>query len=322
VKVLVLGATGFVGSALVPALVAAGERVRAASRRPPRAGAREDVESVQCDVHVASSLERAMEGIDCVYYLVHSMAQARHRELRQVERAAAANVARVAAASRSCRRIVYLGGVEPKARPSEHLASRLDVGAILREGDVPAVELRAAMIIGNGSTSWRILRDLALRLPFMVLPRWLESASCPIAIEDVVTALLDARDVPLERRSDWFDIPGPQVLRAREMLMLVGELCGRRIPAIRVPLLTPRLSACWLKLVSGADYGVARELVLGLQDDLLPRDDRYWSLTGHPPRKTFLEAARSALATEPYPEGIGGWLGKKEERLVSSLGRA
>jgi uncharacterized protein YbjT (DUF2867 family) len=192
------------------------------------------------------------------------------------------------------------------------------VGAILRSGSVPAVELRAAMIVGNGSASWRIVRDLALRLPFMVLPRWLESKSCPIALPDVVTALLDARNVPLAE-SSWFDVPGPELLSAREMLMIVADIVRRRIPAVPVPLLTPRLSAAWLKLVSHADYDVARELVLGLREDLLPRDQRYWQLTGHAPKWSFRAAAEHAIVTERADRGFSGWLGRQEERAIRSL---
>lgn len=313
-NVLVLGATGFVGRALVPALREAGEQVRAASRRAVRGGA-SGIEWVRCDVREPDTLPRAFAGIDCIYYLVHSMAEG--GGFRAVERRSAEAVARVAAES-GCRRIVYLGGVQPAGEPSEHLASRLEVGAILRGGAVPALELRAAMIVGNGSASWQILRDLALRLPFMILPRWLESRSCPIALPDVVTALVDARLVPLDR-SAWFDVPGPEVLTAREMLMIVGELEGRRIPAMPVPLLTPRLSAGWLKLVSRADYDVARELVLGLREDLLPRDRRYWELTGHPPRWTFRDAAAHALETELRQAGIRGWLARREEGAVRRL---
>jgi uncharacterized protein YbjT (DUF2867 family) len=313
---LVLGATGFVGRALVPALLDAGERVRAGSR-----GARSSPvgpDWVQCDVRVADTLPRALAGIDCVYYLVHSMGE-RLEEFRAVERRSAQALARAAAES-GCKRIVYLGGVEPRGTPSEHLASRLEVGAILRAGRVPTLELRAAMIVGNGSASWQILRDLALRLPFMLLPRWLDSKSCPIALSDVITALLDARLVPLER-SAWFDIPGPDVLSAREMIMLVGELEGRHIPAVRVPLLTPRLSARWLKLVSRADYDIARELVLGLRDDLLPRDRSYWELTGHAPHGSFRAAAAHALQTELPQAGISGWFGRREENVMRRFGR-
>ncbi len=312
---LVLGASGFVGRALVPALLAEGESVRAASR-----GIVEDqltsVEAIQCDVRKPETLPRAFAGIDCIYYLVHSMGEG-NEDFRDVERRSAEAVTRVAAES-GVRRIVYLGGVEPSGPPSEHLASRLEVGAILRAGSTNAVELRASMIVGNGSTSWKILRDLALRLPFMVLPRWLQSRSCPIALEDVITALLDARLLPLES-SAWFDIPGPELLSAYEMLVTVADLDGRHVPAVRVPLLTPRLSAGWLKLVSGADYEVAKELVLGLEEDLLPRDRRYWDLTGHPPTWTFRMAATQALRTEPEQRGISGWLSRKEERTVRRL---
>jgi uncharacterized protein YbjT (DUF2867 family) len=310
-KTLVLGATGFVGRALVPALRVAGDRVRAASRRE-EAGP----EWVQCDVRAPHTLPRAFEGIDCAYYLVHSMGE--RGDFRAVERRSAEAVV-VAAAESGCKRIVYLGGVEPAGRPSKHLASRLEVGEILRAGPVPAIELRAAMIVGNGSASWQILRDLALRLPVMVLPRWLESKSCPIALADVVTALVDARRVRLAT-SECFDIPGPDVLRAREMLMIVAALEGRRIPTVRVSLLTPRLSASWLKLVSRADYEVARELVLGLRDDLLPRDRRYFRLTGHSPRWSFRAAAIDALHTERPQPGLSGWLGRREEGAVRHLG--
>jgi uncharacterized protein YbjT (DUF2867 family) len=174
--------------------------------------------------------------------------------------------------------------------------------------------LRAAMIVGKGSASWQIVRDLAARLPFMVLPRWLESKTCPVALRDVLAALVDAREVPL-LESAWFDLPGPEVLSAREMLSIVAALDGRRIPSVRVPVLTPALSALWLKLVSGADYAIGRELVLGLTEDLLPQRS-FWDLIGHPPRWTFREAAASALACEPPGSAIARWV----ERVVRRIG--
>lgn len=291
---LVLGGRGFVGSALVSALRDAGEDVRAASRRPVDEGSPR-TPWVVCDLERPETLPPALEGIDCAYYLVHSMGDT--DAFRATERRCAGNLARAAAGS-GCRRIVYLGGVAPHGTPSEHLASRLEVGEILRAGSVPAVELRAAMIIGRGSASWQIMRDLASRLPFMLLPRWLESRSCPIALPDVITALLDARTLPLER-SAWFDIPGPEVLSAREMLLIVGALQGRQIPMVRVPVLTPQLSALWLRLVTRANYQLARELVLGLTGDLLPQGRTLWGLTGHAPRWLFRDAAALALADEP-----------------------
>jgi uncharacterized protein YbjT (DUF2867 family) len=212
------------------------------------------------------------------------------------------------------RRIVYLGGVAPRGEPSEHLASRLEVGEILRAGEVPALELRASMIVGNGSTSWQILRDLAARLPFMVLPRWLDSRTCPIALADAIDTLVAARDVALPG-STWFDIPGPDVLTVREMLEIVASLDGRRIPSVRVPVLSPALSALWLKLISGADYAVGRELVLGLTQDLLPQRS-FWDVLQQAPRWTFADAAEYALATETPPAGFAATV----ERLVRLTG--
>jgi uncharacterized protein YbjT (DUF2867 family) len=308
--VLVLGATGFVGRSLVTALRDAGEIVRAASRRPPQ---REvlGTQWVHCDLAQPETIAPALEGVDVAYYLVHSVGSG--KDFRARERLCADQFGS-AVENSSCRRVVYLGGVAPRGRPSEHLASRLEVGEILRAGMVPAVELRASMIVGNGSASWRILRDLAARLPFMVLPRWLESKTCPIAQPDVVTALLDAREAPLDG-SAWFDLPGPDVLSMREMLAIVAELDGRRVPFVRVPLLTPKLSSLWLKLVSGADYTLARELVLGLTEDLLPRQS-FWAITGHAPRWRFRDAAAHALAAEAPPSGFARTL----ERMVRRMG--
>jgi uncharacterized protein YbjT (DUF2867 family) len=299
-KTVVIGATGFVGRALVAALARRGEDVRAASRHPARAG----VPWVECDLMRGATVVRALDGVDVAYYLVHSMGRA---DFRDIDRRCARTLVD-AAGSTGCRRIIYLGGVAPKGKPSEHLASRLEVGEILRAAPVPAIELRASMIVGNGSLSWRIVRDLAARLPFMVLPRWLESRSCPVALADAVTALIAARDVPA---GGWHDIPGPDTLSMREMLEIVAALDGRRIPSVRVPVLTPALSAMWLKLISDAEYAVARELVLGLTEDLLPQRS-FWEIVGFEPRWSFHAAAAHALATEAPPRGFARTL----ERLV------
>jgi uncharacterized protein YbjT (DUF2867 family) len=316
--ILVLGATGFVGRALVPALLAEGEHVRAASRHPPsRPVADTRLEWVSCDVTRPRTLATALEGVDCVYYLVHSMGSAGERDYRSAERAAAREVA-LAAAKSQVRRIVYLGGVEPQGKRSEHLASRLEVGEILRSGRVPTIELRASMIIGAGSASFQIVRDLALRLPFMLLPRWLSSRSRPIALADVVQALLDARRLPIEGSAS-FDIPGPEMLSGRDLLMRVAALDNRWIPSVNVPVLTPRLSAMWLALVTSADYRLARELVLGLTSDLLPRDERFWSLTGHTTLRSFDDAAREALHPDAGKRGLRGRLAMREEEAVRRL---
>ena len=313
-RVLVTGATGFVGKALLPALVEAGCLVRASTRgavSPAKSAG--PVEWVTCDVGRTEDVERALQGIDAVFFLVHAMGSGAH-DYAQTERRVALEL-REAAARAKVTRIIFLGGVAPSAEPSEHLKSRLAVGEVLRGGAVPTVELRASMIIGNGSASWQIVRDLAMRLPAMLLPSWTASRTCPIAIEDVVVALVRALDVPLPG-SAWYDIPGPDTVSGAQILSTIASLRGRRVPSLRVPFLSVSLSSWWLKLVTRADFSLARELVLGFKADLLPADDRYWGEIDYRPRLTFEAAARKALEEEPWGPGLRGVAGKLEETVV------
>lgn len=312
-KVLVTGATGFVGRALVPALLAQGYEIRATTRDLARTRPRHGVEWIACDVSKRADLKRALEGIDAVYFLVHAMGGGA-RNYAETERRIAAKLAEVAAAA-GVKRIVYLGGVAPSSTPSEHLQSRLDVGEALRSGSVPAIELRASMIIGNGSASWQIVRDLAMRLPAMLLPSWTASRTCPIALEDAVVALVRALDIPLPK-SAWYDIPGPDTLSGRQILSTIAALRGRRVPGVAVPFLSVSLSSWWLKLVTRADFSLARELVLGFKGDLLPESDRYWSEVDYTPKWTFEDAARKALADESLEFSVRGVAGRIEEVVV------
>jgi uncharacterized protein YbjT (DUF2867 family) len=313
--VLLTGATGFVGSALAPRLVGAGWRVRGLTRHlKAKAGPAPLIEWCEGDIQNARDDARALEGVEVAVYLVHAMTEGKDFERREVDEAGRfAEAAREAGVSR----IVYLGGVAPQGTPSPHLRSRLAVGETLRRGPVPVIELRASMIIGHGSTSWLIVRDLAARLPLMVLPSWLRSRTQPVAIDDVVVALaaaVESRPV----KSDSFDLPGPDVLTGRQILEQTSrEMNLRRPLAIEVPLLTPRLSSHWVRFVTRAPWHIARQLVEGLTHDLLARDDRFWHDIGHPERLPFAEAARRALAHERRPEGVWGLV----ERLRQSRDR-
>src|SRR5512144_606081 len=291
---LMTGATGFVGGAVRPALAREGWRVRCLTRDAARAQKREPaLDWVQGDVADPASCARALDGCQAALYLVHGIGEGAHYRAHEVD--AAASFSKAAAAA-GVERIVYLGGVAPGGAGSEHLRSRLDVGEVLRSGPVKAVELRASMIVGHGSLSWLIVRDLAARLPVMVLPRWLRSRTEPIAIEDVVIALVRALDLPLEA-SAWFDLPGPEVLSGRQILEETARVMGLARPrVVGVPLLSPRLSSLWVRFVTRARWSVAREVVIGLTGGLLARDDRVWRLIGHRRRLTFAEAARRALA--------------------------
>lgn len=303
---LLTGATGFVGGAARPALAAQGWHIRCLTRSADRARARApDLEWVQGDVSDEASCARALEGCQAALYLVHGMGEGPDYHEREV--AAAAGFSAAAAAA-GVERIVYLGGVAPSGAGSQHLRSRLDVGEVLRAGSVKTVELRASMIVGHGSLSWLIVRDLAARLPVMVLPRWLGSRTEPVAIDDVVTALVKALDLPLES-SAWFDVPGPVVLSGREILEETARVMGLGRPRmIGVPLLTPRLSSLWVRFVTRAEWSVAREVVVGLTEDLLAQSDHFWHLIGHPRRLTLAEAASLALEAERR-EGpiLGAW---------------
>ena len=295
---LVTGASGFVGRRLAPVLQAAGWRVRCLSRDAATAARRWPQQTwVEADLSSADGLAQALDGCQFAFYLVHSLGDGT-AELVERERARARAFA-LAAERAGLERIVYLGGVAPQGSPSEHLRSRLEAGVELRAGNVPALELRAAMIVGYGSASWLIVRDLAARLPLMILPSWLRTSSQPIAIDDVVAALAVAAQLDDLRSSASYDLPGPDILTGRQILVETARALGhRRVITIEVPVLSPSLSSHWVRLVTRADWSVARELVLGLTHNLLARNADYWKLIGHPARLTFEAAARRAIDEE------------------------
>lgn len=314
--VLLTGATGFVGRATFAGLERAGWRVRCATRDAARAAAQwPERHWVTLDVADPESTARALDGCEAALYLVHGMS-APAGDFRREERDQAETFAR-AAERAGLRRIVYLGGVvAPGADASEHLRSRQEVGEALRAGRVSAVELRASMIIGHGSLSWLIVRDLAARLPIMVLPRWLESRTQPVAIGDVTVALERSLDLAVEG-SAWFDVPGPETLSGRTILERTAAVLGARKPImIEVPFLSPRLSSHWVRFVTRAEWSVAREVVVGLKTDLLAHDDRFWALIGHTQRLTFDEAARIAVADELRDGPVPGVWGVVERMLT------
>ncbi len=291
-RLLLTGASGFVGNRAYPELVRAGWEVICASRDAKAADKREPGRQwVTFDVEHADTMETALHGIDAVLYLVHSMGQDGDFEAK--EREAAEGFVRMSERA-GVSRVVYLGGVAPSGEASKHLRSRLATGAILRKSSVPTIELRAGMIIGAGGVSWRMVRDLAARLPFMILPSWLQNRSQPVAVDDVVRALVGAVGLPSDVRG-VFDLPGPETLTGEDILRRIARLLGSRPYTIRVPLLTPKLSSYWLKLVTHANFGVAQQLVEGLTSDLLATNQLFWDLLPDARPTPFDEAAKAAL---------------------------
>jgi len=292
---LVTGATGYIGGRLVHALREAGVPVRAMSRRPEELRARvpDDVEVVGGDVLEPASLSDALRGVDTAYYLVHSMGSG--SEFRERDLEGARNFAEAARAA-GIRRIVYLGGLGEGEDLSEHLESRQEVGRVLRSSGVETLELRASIIIGSGSLSFEMVRALVERLPAMVCPRWVETPTQPIAVEDVLEYLVQARTVPLEG-SEVVEIGASRPVTYGDLMREYARQRGLRRLMIPVPVLTPRLSGLWLGLVTPVYARVGRELIEGLRNRTVADLRRARELFDVEPRSVS-EAIERALARE------------------------
>jgi uncharacterized protein YbjT (DUF2867 family) len=297
---LVFGASGYIGSNLVPALQAAGRPVRATARHLEVMEARawQDVECVPADALAPGTLERALDGVDTAYYLVHSMAAG--RGFGALDREAAANFGQ-AAARAGVRRIVYLGGLIPARPRSEHLRSRAETGEVLRASGVPVTELRAGMIIGPGSAAYEVIRDLVNHLPLMITPTWVRSRSTPIALDDLLAYLLAVADLDAAA-GRTFDVGGPEIVTYEQIMRCYGRQAGRRARVLAVPVLSPKLSSYWLRLVTSVPVGVARALVEGLEHELVADDAPIRRLV--PRRLLGLEAAIRAAREADLNHGV------------------
>ena len=297
-KVLVTGATGFVGSRLCAALVDADHEVRAMTRRPE--SYQGPGVAVGGDIGDASSIAAAIHGCQAAYYLVHSLDSvdfsAKDRQGAEIFGAAAANA--------GLRQVIYLGGLgNARDKLSAHLASRREVEAILR-AHVPTTVLRAGIVIGDGGISWEILRQLVARLPVMVTPRWVQTRTQPVAVEDAVTFLVAVLGHD-EALGEVYEVGGPEALTYGQMLMQVGRMRGGVLRLIvPVPLLTPRLSSYWLRLVTDVDLQTARSLIDSMSNEVVVHDRRIEELAGHR-AMDFEAAAERALGARATRVGSG-----------------
>lgn len=263
-RILLTGASGYIGGRLLRSFEAAGRPVRCLARTPAKVQTSgPHTEVVRGDCLDEPSLDAALKGVTTAYYLVHSMAAGSGFE--ELDERAARNFAR-AATRAGLRRIVYLGGLgDAGASLSSHLKSRADVGHILLESGVPVIEFRASIVIGAGSLSFEMIRALVERLPVMICPRWVDTPTQPIAVDDVVAYLAAAADLP-GSVNRTFEIGGPEVLSYGEIMRAYAQLRGLRRWFLPVPVLTPRLSGLWLALVTPAQSQVGRALVEGLRN--------------------------------------------------------
>ena len=328
-RILLTGATGYIGGRLLPSLIEAGYPVRCLARRPENLQGRTNqvAEVVRGDVLDPASLAGAMEGIDVAFYLIHSMGS--QGAFAQQDRLAATNFAK-AAADAGVKRIVYLGGLGSGKRLSSHLASRQEVGRVLRESDVPTVELRASIIIGSGSLSFEMIRVLVKRLPIMTTPRWVRSRAQPIAVEDVIAYCMAAIELPAPQ-SVVYEIGGPDRVSYSDLMREYARQRGLRRFIVPVPLLSPGLSSLWLGLVTPLYARVGRKLIGSVKHDTVVEDDKALRDFNIQPRG-FSEAIARALAKEDrefaqtrWFDAISssgeprGWGGRRfGERLIDS----
>ena len=294
-RILLTGATGYIGGRLLGILEARGLTVRCLARDP--AGLRSRVapttEVVKGDLQDPESLATALEGIDVAYYLVHSMGGTGDFEER--DRRAARNFA-AAAGTAGVRRIVYLGGLGKGEDLSPHLSSRQEVGELLRQSGVQVVELRASIVIGSGSLSFEMIRALVDRLPVMITPRWVRVRAQPIAIEDVLAYLAEAGSLNVEG-SRIFEIGGPHPASYGEIMMEYAHQRGLRRFMIPVPVLSPRLSSLWLGLITPVYARVGRKLVDSMRNEtLVTNDDALQAFSVQP--RDLRQAIARALANE------------------------
>jgi uncharacterized protein YbjT (DUF2867 family) len=312
-RVLIIGATGFVGARLIPELVNRNVKlrlmVRDLAKASPLIPKGSDIEVVQGDLVAATGIAEALRGIHTTYYLVHSMGGKtlfKNEEYAEKDRVAARNFM-AAAESAGLKRVIYLGGLgETSDNLSEHLRSRAEIARTISSGTPKATVLRAAIIIGAGGASYEMLRYLVERLPVMITPKWVETRIQPIAIRDVLKYLVGCL-VNGETAGQEFDIGGPEIFTYVDMMQKYAEARGlaKRF-IVRVPVLTPMLSAYWVDLVTPISSGIAHPLIEGLRNEVICHDsriDQYVPITKTP----FKDAVLSAFSEETDGPGVTGF---------------
>jgi uncharacterized protein YbjT (DUF2867 family) len=303
--VLVFGASGYVGSNLVPWLLKRGVPVRAVSRNVSVLEARgwQGVELVQADALAPETMPAALEGCQTAYYLVHSMAAG--RRFGEIDLEAAANFA-AAAEEAGLQRIIYLGGLVPEDASGEHIESRRRTGEVLRRGAVPVTEVRAGIIIGPGSAAFEVMRDLTLNVPIMLTPRWVRALSPPIALENLLFYLEKVASLPAAA-GRVFDAGGPESVSYQQMMGMLADVAGKRRPlVIPVPVLSPHLSSYWLGLVTAVPADVAKALIGGLKHDFFADSEPLRQLV--PQRQLGVrEAIQAAFVAEREQRTATRW---------------
>ncbi len=305
-KILLTGANGYIGKRILLELLSSGHEVICCVRDKNRFSAPtafpDQVKVIEVDFLKPESTVAIPKEIDGAYYLMHSMSSEGDYESK--ERSTAINFTK-AIDSTDCQHVIYLSGIINEEHLSKHLSSRKKVEEILSEGRFHLTTLRAGIIIGSGSASFEIIRDLVEKLPIMITPKWLQTKCQPIGIADVVTAL--SRSLFLESTYDKnFDIGGPDILTYKEMLLGFAKARGLKRYIITVPVMTPRLSSYWLYFVTSTSFKLASALVQSMKIEVICRNSELFKLIDLEPIN-YEEALRRTLLRLESPEIISSW---------------
>lgn len=311
-KILLTGATGYIGKRLLPALLAGGHEVTCIVRDRQRfqhePGGR--VKIIEADLLNSNSLTIPGPETDVAFYLIHSMGAAIDK-FEELEIRSANHFIQAIKGSK-VKQIIYLSGLQNPDAASPHLQSRLKVEQLLMNSGVPCTTLRAGIIVGSGSASFEIIRDLSEKLPVMVTPRWLDTLCQPIAVRDVINSLMAAMLNP-DATGKILDIGGPDVLTYKQMLLQYAEVRGLKRLIFVLPLMTPRLSSYWLYFVTSTSYKLAVNLVNSMKVEVICRENAIESLTGKQPL-TYKEAIAMAFERIARHDVASSW----KDSLISS----
>jgi len=306
-KILLTGANGYIGTRLLPILIEQGHEVICMVRDKRRFATESDfgnqVEIITGDLLQGETLTNIPISIDAAYYLVHSMSSS-EKDFADLEIKSAENFVE-AISKTTCKQIIYLTGIANDEQLSKHLSSRLAVEQKLIDSKIPYTILRAAIIIGSGSASFEIIRDLTEKLPIMVAPKWVQTRCQPIAIRDVLAYLTGVLgNEKAERKT--FDIGGPDILTYKQMLLLYGKSRGLKRTILTVPVLTPKLSSLWLNLVTAVPYSLASSLVDSMKNEVICKNDDIKEVV---PRQclTYSEALKLAFEKIEQNSIVSSW---------------
>ena len=305
-KILLTGATGYIGKRLLPALVEAGHEVvccvRDTNRFNPPVSIKQKISVIEIDLLNEESLNRIPEDIDGAYYLVHSMASS--SEYKSLEKTSSINF-RNPVEKTSVQQVIYLSGIVNNTELSEHLSSRKDVETELGKGHYNLTTLRAGIIIGSGSASFEIIRDLVEKLPVMITPKWLMTKCQPIGVSDVIAFLSKSLLNPKTFNQN-FDIGGPDVLTYKDMLLGFAFIRNLKRTILVVPVMTPRLSSYWLYFVTSTSYKLAVSLVNSMKIEVVCRDNAINGILDIQPI-TYRDALAKAFTKIESNEIISSW---------------